>query len=348
MVFAVIHLMLNNHSDLKSFLVSHFTSRPLPYLQYIMDDRLQWSSELLSETKSMDTIDLVGASEVSGSIPKVVSIGEGIDSLSLTLGSAMDEKPMRVRVRDTALQKIDALDQINRWSSMLSVEDKHSRDAVVHTLEDILSSYKKRYDGVDHPHVGAALHNLSVAYVLFNEQYDRALPLCKEAVRVRKESLGLSHADVIASLTLTGLVYFALEDFDSALKIFNEACDICADAGKSEDIQKSSLLAFILNNIGCILFKQQKSFSIALATFEQALKAHKETLKSGFMPEVAVLNMSTTLFNIGYLLLTSKQYDDANAVFEETLLIQQSILGDNHELVRTTLDNLAFSNGFHF
>lgn len=133
-------------------------------------------------------------------------------------------------------------------------------------------------------------------------------------------------------------MHFALEDFDSALTVFNEACDICADAEICEDIQKSALLAFILNNIGCILFKQSKSFPIALATFEQALKAHKENLKSGYMPEVAVLNMSTTLFNIGYLLLSTKQYDNANAVFEETLLVSDimctlcgvSILGANY------------------
>ena len=145
MVFAAIHLILNNRSDLKSFLVSHFTSRPMPYLQYIIDDRLQWSTELLSETKSMDTIDLSDTSAVSSGIPKVVSIGEGIDCLSLTLGSAMDEKPTRARVRDTALQKIDALDQINRWSSMLSIGDKCSRDAVIDALEDILSTYETRY-----------------------------------------------------------------------------------------------------------------------------------------------------------------------------------------------------------
>lgn len=66
-------------------------------------------------------------------------------------------------------------------------------------LRFILLVQPNRYEGLDHPRIGAALHNLSVAYVLFNEQYDRALPICEEAVRVRKKSLGSSHTDVIVS-----------------------------------------------------------------------------------------------------------------------------------------------------
>ena len=52
-------------------------------------------------------------------------------------------------------------------------------------------------DRRDHPHIGTALHNLSVAYVLLCEEYDKALPICIEALRIRKKSLEEFHVDII-------------------------------------------------------------------------------------------------------------------------------------------------------
>ena len=42
-----------------------------------------------------------------------------------------------------------------------------------------------------------------------------------------------------------------------------------------------------------------------------------------------------------------KHYEEATAVFEDALLVQQSVLGDNHQAIKDTLSNIALANAFH-
>ena len=59
--------------------------------------------------------------------------------------------------------------------------------------------------------------------------------------------------------------------------------------------------------------------------------------------EPGLLSMASTMCNVGCVYLERKKHDDAIAMFEEALTIQEEALGSDDPLVIHTLDDLAYS-----
>lgn len=105
-------------------------------------------------------------------------------------------------------------------------------------------------------------------------------------------------------------------------------------------------MAMVLNNIACCDF-QMGNHEEALSTLEKARGILSHAVGSQAKADLDLLHVAITHCNYGYLLLRKKEYDEARSIFEETLLIQQSVLGDNHRAIRDTLSNIEFTNAFH-
>ncbi|KAL7580322.1 hypothetical protein ACA910_004357 [Epithemia clementina (nom. ined.)] len=81
--------------------------------------------------------------------------------------------------------------------------------------------------------------------------------------------------------------------------------------------------------------KQQEAYTLALHSFQAAARTARDSL-SPQHPNVAV-----SLVRIGFLLLQSKQYENAVITFREALRIRQLAYGPRHALVANLYNNLG-------
>lgn len=221
---------------------------------------------------------------------------------------------------------------------------------------------------------GITAHNLGVVKVLAGEDGD-VVPIFHEAIALKEAAFGTDHPEVATSWDELGIQLFARGSFEEALGAFREAHKVrnrlmltdaaakttAAAAIRANDPTESSLaataqaaaavadpsVAMVLNNIACCNF-QMRNFRTALLTLQEAKDVQTLALAgSSSLADLDILHKATVMSNCGYLSLCLKLYDEARSLFEEALLIQQSVLEDNHRAVRDTLSNLSFTNAFH-
>lgn len=211
------------------------------------------------------------------------------------------------------------------------IQRRHYRDAI-DIYESVLSHCRKRY-GNDHQLVMDTLNNLCISNTL-NGNYSQALSYGQEALSLRRKNLGKNHMDVASSLSELGIVYYAREDFDKSLSSFREAMQIYSKAPDCSE--RSTRICSLLNNIGCVHYSMGK-VATSLSTFNECLGLQRSfmgKLTGGMMNKV-LYNMSITLCNTG--IVTSKQgnLDNALSLLEEGLMVQYSVLPDDHRMITT-------------
>ena len=170
----------------------------------------------------------------------------------------------------------------------------------------------------------------SSAMVLFNMgkvlqtlgRYDRALSVLNESLSINKELK--DQQNIAGCLNVTGTVYAALGQYDKALTYYQEALRL----NKSLNIQNE--IATSLRNIGdayCGLFERDK----AITYYQEALDLQKRNNLR--------FDMAITYTNIGVLYKELDQYDKALSNFEESLKISREI--DNSALIAGNLNNMG-------
>jgi len=189
---------------------------------------------------------------------------------------------------------------------------------------------------------GITLHNIAVVN-MFAGQYQESTYYFKMAVDAKKISFGDDHRLVADSLNELGILYFAQGRFNEALSTLKEA--------KAIRIKKFGpnhpKVALTTNNIACIEFLLDQTYS-ALAMFKEGKDSLRRAIGSSMtMVKLDLLHVATVTCNLGYMEARLKNYDEARAIFEEVLIVQQSVLGDNHETVIDTQSNIDFTNAFH-
>jgi len=210
-------------------------------------------------------------------------------------------------------------------------------------FEEILRGQQERY-GQDHYRVGTALHNLGIVY-LKKGDYERAIEICQRAVDVRKDSLVPNHPDVAVSLAQLGVAHLESQNYHEALAAFRDALNIRRTFLGPRHMKCSK----ILNNIGCALYSVE-DLSAAKRAFDEALEIQREGLRSlpskeggesiGTQSNTLLLSMASTLCNIGSIRLRWGDFVKAEIALEEALLIQQSVLGDEHPIISSTMDSI--------
>jgi len=210
-------------------------------------------------------------------------------------------------------------------------------------FEEILRGQQERY-GQDHYRVGTALHNLGIVY-LKKKDYKKAIEICQRAVTVRKDSLVPNHPDVAVSLAQLGVAQLESQNYHEALEAFRDALHIRRNFLGPRHTKCSK----ILNNIGCALYSIE-DFGAAKRAFDEALDIQRDALRilpskegaesNGTRSNTLLLSMASTLCNIGSIRLRWGDFDEAGIALDEALLVQQSVLGDDHPIVLSTLDSI--------
>lgn len=196
-------------------------------------------------------------------------------------------------------------------------------DQAVNVYEDILSADKIRY-GENDLVCAIDYHNLGVTCLLANE-LDAALYYFQESVIMKRACLGQCDPTVSDSLVEIGILLYNRKDYEGALRIFKEALEIYHDCSNQEGVGRTS------NNIGCVYYKMGDS-STALSYIQQALVCQRKSLGMSEKAESSLLNFALSLSNVGYL-KQSLGHLDATAMLEESLLVLESVLGDDNSTV---------------
>mmetsp|Transcript_41858 Transcript_41858/g.50195 ORF Transcript_41858/g.50195 Transcript_41858/m.50195 type:complete len:565 (+) Transcript_41858:26-1720(+) len=207
---------------------------------------------------------------------------------------------------------------------------------------------------------GTTLHTIGVLHLLSGE-LTKAYECFLSALNMKQQALSsfrsidddvAYHEEIAVSLVEAGIILYAEEKFEDSLKLFLKALEIYTKICDYSEVQNDSRrhkhgngIAIVNNNIACVHFQMGNSIA-AFATFEEATRQTKKHMLAT-KGNMDLLHVATTLCNVGYAKLQCKDYENAITVLEEALLVQQSVLGDDHIVVMKTRGNLEFANAFH-
>lgn len=177
-------------------------------------------------------------------------------------------------------------------------------------------------------------HNLGVASLLASD-LDSALYYFQEAVILKRACLGQKDATVSESLVEIGIILFYRNDCNGALRIFKEALELYNDASNTEGVGRTS------NNIGCVYYKMG-DVSSALSYLYEALISQRMVLGMSEKAESSLLNIALTQSNVGFLKMEAGHLDAA-ATLEESLLVLESVMGDENSTVTSVRDNITLA-----
>jgi tetratricopeptide (TPR) repeat protein len=112
-----------------------------------------------------------------------------------------------------------------------------------------------------------------------------------------------------------GIQLFAKEDFQEALVAFSEAQKIRSTHFGSTH----PTISMVLNNIACCRFSEG-NHKQAWLTFLEAREIQQKTAQA----DLDLLHVGITLSNLGYVLIQMRQYEQAQEMFEEALLVSSA------------------------
>lgn len=219
-------------------------------------------------------------------------------------------------------------------------------------FESILSDLLARY-GERHERVGAALHNVAIANLRAGS-LDDAMDAIEEAIKIRSRSLGRSHPRVADSLVELGIILLSMDEHEDALKVFERALKLRREERdevfSDEDFEECKLkIAKVLNNIGCVNF-EKGDLTAAEKAFDEAVSLQRSVFKNWFTlmcgvdaNSPGILTMASTMCNKAYVEIERDHFVKAIELFQESLKIQRSVLGDDNKLVQSSLDNLGYA-----
>eukprot|EP00934_Nitzschia_sp_Nitz4_P000029 Nitzschia sp. Nitz4//scaffold194_size40385//35385//39212//NITZ4_007534-RA/size40385-augustus-gene-0.11-mRNA-1//1//CDS//3329540346//29//frame0 len=204
----------------------------------------------------------------------------------------------------------------------------------LHLLEIVVDTQREK-NGPVHEDVGAALYNIGIVQLRLEESY-KALQAFEESVRVRKGALGRDHPHVAVSLVKVGITLMVLKRFEDSLWIFREALTVRKHALG----QLHPSTARIYNNIGCVHVEINEP-SEAKRAFEAAIDIQRNALVNDPDNGPILFGAATTLQNLAYLYKHRQMYEKEAVFLQESLEIQEKVLGSSHSSVLATLDALA-------
>ena len=227
-------------------------------------------------------------------------------------------------------------DELAAFSNSL-IRSGNFRDAI-DIYETVLDHYRNTHKQ-DHRLIISTIHNLSVVHT-WNGNYGNALVYCNEALKLRRIKYGEGHKELVSSLCEMAILHYARENFNRALGALREALQIESKAitfNKGE-----SRVGRILNNIGCIHYSMGK-LDASLTAFEECLGFQRNIMGSAIGPEVdhVLFNISIVLTNAATVTAKMGDRGKAASLMEEGLIVQQSVLPDDHRIISSVKKSLC-------
>jgi serine/threonine-protein kinase len=256
-----------------------------------------------------------------------VAVAASIVVLLVAFASLVSLQAARIaRERDRANKVSDFLVEV------FGASDPGDARGETITAREILDSgaNKIRRELQGQPDVQAALMDtMGRAYYRLG-LYDSALPMLKDALELRKQTLGAEHADVAATMNNLALVLHAKGDFPAAEKLYRDALEM----RRKLFGEKSREVGASLNNIG-LFFKDKGDYEASESHLRQALKLRRELFGASHV------DVAETLNELGVLMHRQGKFAQAEPFAREALAMRRGLLGEDHPAVAESTNNLA-------
>ncbi len=210
-------------------------------------------------------------------------------------------------------------------------EPGQARGATV-TAREVLDRGARRVDAelAGRPEVQATLlFSLGKVYRHLGE-HDRAEPLLRRAVALRRQTLGAGHPEVAASLQELGDVLQHRSAYAEAESCYREALAL----RRKHFGEAHPAVAASLNGLADLLH-DKGDFQAAEPLYRQALALRR----SLFQPPH--LDIAESLNDLALLLHDQGRLADADPLYREALAMRRALLGEDHPEVAISLENLA-------
>ncbi|NET82123.1 MAG: tetratricopeptide repeat protein [Moorea sp. SIO1F2] len=161
-------------------------------------------------------------------------------------------------------------------------------------------------------------------------KYSEAIPLAREALKIRQQVLGEEHLDVATSLNNLGLLYYSMGRYQQAEPLYTEALEMRRRllGDQHPDVTTS------LNNLAGLYYFMGR-YQQAEPLYTEALEMRRRLLGNQH-PSVALI-----LNNLGGLYKSMGRYQQAEPLYTEALDMRRRLLGNEHPDVALSLNNLA-------
>jgi tetratricopeptide (TPR) repeat protein len=173
------------------------------------------------------------------------------------------------------------------------------------------------------------INNLGILYSELGD-YKVAEPYFKQALEIRKKTLGDEHPDVASSLNNLGVLCSNIGDYQSAESFYKQSLAI----KKKVFGEKHPDLVLSLDNLGQ-LFSDIGDYKSAEPYYKQSLAILKNILG------VKHTDYGGGLMRLGILYYNMGDYQVAEPYFKQTLEIYKQNLGEEHPDYAMTLNNLG-------
>ncbi|EJK51231.1 hypothetical protein THAOC_29614 [Thalassiosira oceanica] len=206
---------------------------------------------------------------------------------------------------------------------------------------------KTGQDGSTAPHsfdlvghiIASALHNLAVLH-LWQFDYEKALPFCRESLRVRSElASGGAAADDFSNVGMVntwanlGLINYANGMLSGALSSFRKASQISS----SLDESTGHITGRLANNLACVNFAIGKNIPLVQSELERSLQLQKtDDDKMDSSTGEALLAASITITNLAVSSLINKDGGAANQHIDAAVAIQEALLDNDDVILKST------------
>jgi non-specific serine/threonine protein kinase/serine/threonine-protein kinase len=174
-----------------------------------------------------------------------------------------------------------------------------------------------------------AIHNLA-AILWWQRDYDHALPLYQESLRIRRNLYQGDHRDVALSMAHLGACYMGLERMDEAFPLYQDALEMRRRLFGEE----SEPVAQSLNNLAK-WYGEREDFDKSEELSRRALTI-VEKVRGATHPGTA-----SVAHNLALNLLEQGKFADAKRYFEMAVEIRRKLYPRGHHLLAGSLTGLA-------
>lgn len=169
------------------------------------------------------------------------------------------------------------------------------------------------------------------AKLLLDEGDDSAaVRLLREALKLRKKTLGLEHQDTIDNLSQLAFILLTTGDYEAAEPLLRQTLSLrekTLGPEHPESVSCLNNLALLLNNIG--------DYDAAEPLFRRALEIRERTL--GDEDPATARSMNA----LAATLMEKDELDAAEPLFRRALAVERKVLGQQHPDTCMSLDNLG-------
>lgn len=233
-------------------------------------------------------------------------------------------------LRRTAEEMDAALAQFDATVSPGNPTDVARRMMDVSVLTPAVTAIEGRFAG--QPLVQAELLDTVGRVYVSLGQFELAEQHLRQALEVRRRSLGEVHVDVATSLNHLAEALYGRGDYAAATAMARQGLTLRRKLLGNEHVA----VAESLNNLAAALAGQGDA-TAAEALFREALAINRRLLGSEHRDVALNLN------NLAWLLQMQGDFAGAEALFREALALNRKLLGDKDRTVALNLNNLALA-----